>query len=131
MNQEFRQAIAMLKQTNECFQNGHTSAVAHANTREAALIAAMNALARTFGVKLAPVSRIDGRGELHITARDGDKDPRLGCGRFGGPFATLLNSANPRTGIAPGAVLDSESGWCYVNHFEIEKLVLRYFEENK
>ncbi|KVP97045.1 hypothetical protein WJ97_14600 [Burkholderia ubonensis] len=131
MNNEFRQAIAVLKQTNEDFKNGHTSSVAHANSREAALMAALPALARTFGVKLASMHRIDARGELHIVARDGDKDPRLGGGRFGGPFATLLNTANPRTGIAPGAVLDSESGWCYMNHFDVEKLVLRYFDENK
>lgn len=131
MNQEFRQAIAMLKQANECFANGTTSSIAHSHTREAALMAALQALARTFGVKLATVGRIDARGELHIVAQDGDRDPKLGCGRFGGPFATLLNTGNPRCGVAPGAYLDSESGWCYMNHFDVEKLVLRYYEENK
>lgn len=126
MNKEFRQAIAVLNQTNEDFANGHTSSVAHANTRQAAILAAVRFMAKSFGVQLAPMHAIDANGEISIVALDGDRDPSLGCGRFGGPFAALLNTANPRTGVMPGATLCSESGWCRLNHFEAEKLVIGY-----
>lgn len=130
MNQNFRQAIAELNNVNEDFQAGRISSVSHAHAREAALIAAMNALAEQFGVKLAPMHGIDARGDLHIVALDADKDPRLGSGHYGYEFAELLNTARPRTGIAYNAVLYAESGWCYLNHFEVERLVQRFFAEH-
>lgn len=128
MNKEFRQAIAVLRQTNEDFKAGQTTAVAHGHARSAAICAAVIAMARSFGVKLKPIGGIDARGELNITAAKEVEDGTAGCGRFGGPFAELLNAANVRTGIAPPAHLDSESGWCIINHFDAENMVLRYAE---
>lgn len=124
LNQEFRQAIAVLKQTNEDFRNGHTTSVAHARTREAALRAALTALARHHGVLLAYVRGIDGNGEFRIAAvtKKGD-NPAHGCAPFGPAFTALLNTAKPRTGIIPCA-LSPDNGWCYLNHFEVERLVL-------
>lgn len=129
MNQNFRQAIADHQATTTAFKQGKQSSFEHAHARETALIAAITALAVEFGVSLLPMYRIDGNGELHIVARDGDKDPRLGCGKFGEQFVTLLNTANPRTGTVPRA-LSSDDGWCYVNHFGIEGIVLRYSNDN-
>lgn len=128
MNKEFRQAIAVLRQTTADFNAGTTSAVAHGHARGAAICAAVIAMACSFGVKLKPIGGIDSRGELNITAAKAVEDGTAGCGRFGGPFAELLNAANVRTGMAPPAQLDSESGWCILNHFEAEKMVLRYAE---
>jgi len=127
MNKEFRQAIAMLNATNEDFRGGTTTSVAHANTREAALIAGITAMARSFGVHLKPIHRIDARGELSIVALDKDKPSNIGCGKFGQKFTEWLNTAKPRTGIVP-CNLSSDAGWCYINHFEVEKMVLRYSE---
>jgi hypothetical protein len=128
MNEKFCRAIADLKQVHEDFTAGRLSPVAHGAAREAAIIDALEALADTLGVKLQKMHRIDANGELHITALDGDKDPRLGCGQFGWRFAALLNlAASPRTGVIP-CDLQPEAGWCYINHFAAEKLVLRYFE---
>lgn len=126
MNKEFRQAIAVLRQTNEDFAAGTTSAVAHGHARGAAICAAVVAMARSFGVKLKPIGGIDSRGELSITAAKAVEDGTAGCGRFGGPFAELLNAANVRTGVNPPAHLDSESGWCIINHFSAENMVLQY-----
>jgi hypothetical protein len=127
MNEKFRQAIADLKKAHEDFFAGRLSPVAHGAARETAIIDALEVLAETLGVKLQKMHRIDANGELHITALDGDKDPRLGCGQFGWRFAALLNLAKPRTGVIPCDLLP-EAGWCYINHFAAEKLVLRYFE---
>jgi hypothetical protein len=126
MNKEFHQAIAVLKQTTEDFSKGHTTAVAHGHARGAAICAAVIAMARSFGVKLNPLGGIDACGELSITAAKAVPDGMAGCGRFGGPFAELLNAANARTGSSPPAHLHSESGWCMLNHFDAEKMVLRY-----
>jgi len=130
MNQEFRDAIAALKQTTDDFNNGRVKSVPHSHARRTALIAAFQALAGICGVKLQPISDIDGNGELRVVALDGDKDPRLGAGRFGDAFVALLNTARPRTGAFGSTTLDALAGWCYVNHFEAEKMVLRYAESN-
>lgn len=130
MNNEFRSAIAMLTATNEDFGAGTTSPVAHANTRQAALSAALKFMAKSFGVTLQPITGIDARGELHLVALDGDRPPSLGCGKFGKKFAAWLNTANPRTGVSPGATITEDGGWCYLNHFSAEKMVLAYFNEN-
>jgi hypothetical protein len=128
MNKEFRQAVAVLRQTNEDFKAGQTTAVAHGHARGAAICAAVVAMARSFGVKLKAIGGIDARGELNITAAKAVEDGTAGSGRFGGPFAELLNASNVRTGVAPPAHLDSESGWCIINHFDAESMVLRYAE---
>lgn len=126
MNKEFRQSIAVLKQTTEDFASGHTTAVAHASARSAAICAAVKAMARSFGVQLGPLS-IDSLGELSVVAVRAGAAGLPGCGQFGGPFAARLNTANPRTGVQYGsAQLHSQSGWCKINHFDAEKLVLEY-----
>lgn len=51
-------------------------------------------------------------------------DPQYGCGHFGKRFADLLNQYNPRTGLSPSATLLPESGWCRMNHFDAERVVL-------
>jgi hypothetical protein len=127
MNEKFRQAIADLKQVHEEFAAGRVSSVEHGATRAAAIITALEALADMLGVRLQEMHAIDSRGELHLTALDGDKDPRLGCGKFGWRLAALLNLANPRTGTVP-CELTQDAGWCFINHFAAETLVLRYFE---
>ncbi len=127
MNDKFCHAISDLKQVHEDFQAGRVSPVEHGAKRETAIITALEALADSLGVQLQKMHSIDARGELHITALDGDKDPRLGSGKFGWRFAALLNLAKPRTGVIP-CDLTPDAGWCYVNHFAAEKLVLRYYE---
>ncbi len=129
MNTEFRQAIAVLQQVNEDFSKGHTSAVAHGHTRAAAISAALTYMAKSFGVQLQSPGLIDGNGEFNLVALDGDRDPRLGCGRFGEKYVGWLNTAKPRTGVLP-STLCADNGWCRMNHFEAERMVLAYFEAN-
>lgn len=130
MSKPFGDAIAALKQTTSDFNNGRVTSVPHSVARKTALIAAVHALAGICGVKLQHIHDIDTRGELRVVALDGDKDPRQGCGHYGEQFVTLLNTARPRTGTFGTTTLDARSSWCYINHFDAEKMVLRYAESH-
>lgn len=121
----FQTAVAALDKANAEFTAGRLRPVPHSRAREAALCEALVQMAASLGCELDQPISIDSRGELRcITKGRGPWD--AGSGRYGTEFAAWLNSANPRTGVAPGAHLLPESGWCYLNHFEAEKLVQRY-----
>lgn len=122
MNREFRQAIAVLKQVNEDFKAGRTSSVAHSTTREAAIRAAIQALARSFGIKKLQAARIDSRGDLELSL--GVEAERK---TFGARFSALLNKAKP-SGPCGAIILLPESSHCRLNHFQAEKMVLEYME---
>lgn len=115
MSTEFKQAIADLNQANAAFAAGTLKSVQHGDAREAALCKAVIALAATLNSTLEPVTRIDTRGELRIV------------GTFSEDFAKALNAhCKPRTGVFPGAVMTAGQSWCYVNHFDAERLVQAY-----
>lgn len=119
MNKQFKQAIAALNQTNEAFAAGLISPVEHGDRREAALAGALVGMASQFGVQLKSTRYIDARGDMSLVAK----------GAYGARFAALLNTANPRCGIAPGAVLCGLATWCYMNHFDVERLVQRFYQQ--
>lgn len=117
MNKHFQQAIAALNQTNEAFQAGLISSVQHGDQREAALAAALAGMAATFQVTFKGGRYIDSRGEFRLAS--------TGC--FGKRFADLLNTAKPRCGVYGVAILTQEATWCFINHFEVERLVQRFY----
>lgn len=130
MDNEFLNAVKALEGTTEAFNSGRIGSWPHAHQREAALCKALTAMANTLGVVIEAPTAIDSRGEVRVvTARGAQGAP--GAAPFGAEFSVWLNTANPRTGVAPGAVLLPESGWCYLNHFNVENLVRRYAETLK
>lgn len=123
--QAFLVAVAALDKANAEFAAGRLKSVPHSREREKSLIEALVQMAASLGCALEHPISIDSRGELRvITKGKGFHD--AGSGPYGEAFVGWLNTANPRTGVAPGAHLFAESGWCNVNHFEVEKLVQRY-----
>lgn len=126
MSAAFREAAAALHAANQQFAAGDLSPLAHSRARETALIAGLVALAADFGVTLQCPSAIDSRGELAITAVHPDgRSPEMGCGEFGS-LSEILNRHNPRQGIAPGPWLGERSGWCHMNHFDAERMILEH-----
>lgn len=128
MQTEFLTAARALTAANAQFKAGQSNSVAHSRLREAAIAQALNALATTQGVRLETPLQIDSRGEFRIVALQ----PKAGLcwpstGTYGSEFAKMLNRHNPRTGVQAGASLLPESGWCYLNHFDAERLVLEHF----
>jgi hypothetical protein len=118
MNTELKQAISKLKAAHTKFATGMLKPVQHGDARAAALIKGVLALAKGLGVTLAPIYQIDARGEMRIVAKGG---------MFGEEFSSALNThCNPRQGSTPGATLSARSTWCYINHFDIEKLVMAF-----
>jgi len=121
MNKHFIKAVAALTQANEAFQAGLISAMDHSSRREAALAAAMHAIAATFGVTFKNARYINSLGEFTLCATK----------PYGQGLSALLNTANPRCGVLPGAVLTPEASWCYMNHFDVERLVRRVHAQQK
>lgn len=111
---DFTDAVQELRTTAEQFARGEIKALPYSRLREDALGKALDSLAKMFDVELEHPLHIDSRGEFRIVT----------TGSFGG-LAELLNRHSPRTGIRPGAVLlpDTNGGWCYMGHFDVERLV--------
>lgn len=126
MSNAFQAAVAELIQAKQDFDTGLLKSVPYADVRGNALCRAVMELARIFGVELNTLHGIDSRGELHLSVINVEQPGGLFCGYFGTKFAELLNAANVRTGIQPPAHLHDRSGWCIINHFEAENMVLRY-----
>lgn len=114
-----------LDAVNKAFAAGQLSSVEHSRKRESALCEALVQMAQSLGCDLELPISIDSRGELRIVTK-GKGLREAGSGQYGLAFSEWLNTANPRTGVQPGAHLLPESGWCYLNHFEAERLVQRY-----
>jgi hypothetical protein len=117
------QAVQALASVHSRFASNEIKSVEHANLRAACLANALRELAGIFGVTLKLPLQIDSLGEYSIVAmpRDGSS-PLYGCGPFG-EFAAILSSYRPRTGSGPCAALLPESGWCIMNHFDVERMV--------
>lgn len=129
MTSAFEIAVQALQDTNAKFADGKALAVPHSVARAKAIGEALTALAAEFGVTIAGPLHIDSRGEFMLTAKDpADTTPRPVTGKFGAELASILNEHNPRQGVAPGPFLHADSGWCYMNHFDAERLVLQRYE---
>jgi hypothetical protein len=117
------QEIAALAGIHARFAALEIKSVEHADLRGPCLATALSELAAVHGVTLQLPMHIDSRGEFRIVALNPDgTSPLYGSGPFG-DFATVLNLYRPRTGIFAGATLLPESGWCYMNHFDVERMV--------
>lgn len=105
--------------------------LAIAKARETALKNALLAMGQELGVELEP-TLIDTRGEISVIAIAQDAGARRhgACGQYGEAFASWLNRIPVRTGSVStqGHVL-AENGWCRANHFEVERLVRLYADE--
>jgi hypothetical protein len=122
----FLQEMQALAQAEAKFHAGETKPVPFSREREQHLGIALRELAASYGVRLEGPFHIDTNGEYRVVALPEGKDSaKMGCGHYGEAFAALLNPHRPRQGAMgyPPATLHADSGWCYVNHFEIERLL--------
>ncbi len=128
---KFNELVSELKAAHLQFERGAMKPVPFANQRERILAAALDTLAADCGVRLQMPLQIDSRGEFSIVAVHEDgRNTTYGCGPYGAEFAALLNQHKPRTGTLPGDVLP-ENGWCYMNHFEVERMVCKVFDQTQ
>lgn len=124
----YEAALQKLQAANDAFAEGDLKGLDHSRAREAALSEALVSLAKGYGVKLNPDGSryIDSNGEFNIYAVS-ESQPAThwdkATGRYG-EFAAVLNAHSPRTGILRGALLSEGSSWCYMNHFDVEKMVV-------
>ncbi len=105
--------------------------LAIAKAREAALKDALLAMGHELGVELKPAS-IDALGEIPVlaVAKDIATRSRGACGQYGEDFAAWLNHIPVRTGtVSTQGHVTSQQGWCWANHFDVERLVRLYADE--
>lgn len=120
-----RAETAALVAAQEKFAAGELTSVGFSDIRKQHLAAAVYALAKCFGVSLQQPLQIDSRGDFSVVVmpKEGLPAGHGAAGHFG-DFAAVLNQYQPRTGTVPGSTLCAENGWCYLNHFSAEKMVL-------
>ncbi len=93
--------------------------VALGNAREAAIVEGLNALAETFGKKIA-FTYIHSDGDLKFNIEGADR----GNGEFGPDLAAYLSKVPTRSGIeASERTVLPENNWLWINHFAAEKLL--------
>lgn len=102
---------------NQFFKRNEITSLEHSRVREKALIQAVESMAICYGTQLKHIVGIDSRGEISMVC-DGSK-------QYGERFAAALSHFNTRTGALPlKRHVIPENSWCYMNHFEAEKMVL-------
>lgn len=123
---------AILANIQEAKQNPNVSPYQYARIRETALIDALCTMASDFKVSLLKPTQIDSNGELSVISvyldEAGNPKPSnyFGCAAYGPEFASILSKYSPRTGYAPASSIDESNGWCYMNHFDVERMVSDY-----
>jgi tape measure domain-containing protein len=129
----FQSAATALIEAKQSFESGALTPVAFRDLREPALIKALTAMAAEMGVTLRQPCQINSNGEISVVAEQAAPSGpnRDACGSYGESFAAALSKHHPRTGVVPMAVVPPDNGWCYLNHFEAEKMVLDYFDQQK
>lgn len=130
-SQEAINKVRELATIQEKFLRGEISSLDHSRLRESLLIDALMAVAASDGARIQRPISIDSRGDIAVMASPdiGSKVPGS-VGKFGAAFAQRLNKHSPRTGSAAygyNAVMEANSGWCHLNHFSVERLVLEAY----
>lgn len=127
----FIATMNQLQEVKNKWLRGELNPWQYSRERERLLRVALTAMAEEMGVKLKPVGNINVNGEVLISAATAEENPKYPatCGQFGEQFARMLNACNPRCGVTPGAIMHAASGWCYIHHFMIERMVMRHYAE--
>jgi hypothetical protein len=126
----FLQAVQTLIAANEQFAAGEIKSIQLKDIREAQLAIALRTMAADLGVQLREPVQIDSNGEYSVVSvrTDGTSPPWGDAGGvFSAEFCAALNRHNPRCGVAPGAVLVPENGWCRLHHLSAEKMVTEHY----
>lgn len=121
MTPKLKAAIGALQLAHAEFAKGALSSSDHSRARETAIADGLLSLAESHGTVLEGPLHIDSRGEFRIVVPC--PSPGVRSPGYGKEFADALTRHNARTGIAPGAHLLPESSWCYLNHFDAERLL--------
>lgn len=118
-----RDFLLVVDLMNEELANAELSPVDRGRIRGHWLFKSLEALALVHGTELKGPMHIDSSGEFSIQGGPGSDGVGFNTSRPLGAFAAVLNDYSPRTGVQPGAILSETSSWCYMNHFQVERMV--------
>ena len=121
MTERLRDALLVLRALDT---SSTLSPLAKAAARGGALTEGLQALAAEYG-KEADVSGINARGEFSFSVIGPEgRGPGRPSGQYGEELAAWLSTVPRRTGVAmTSAAVMPENGWCWVNHFDAERLL--------
>lgn len=119
-----RDFLLVVDLMNEELANAELSPVDRGHVRGLWLFKSLEALALVYGTELKGPMHIDSRGEFSIQGGPGSGGLGFNTSQPLGAFAAVLNDYRPRTGVQPGAILSETSSWCYMNHFDVERMVV-------
>jgi hypothetical protein len=124
-------AVTQLDEAGVQFEQKEIKSVPFSQIRGSLMSQGLAALGHYYDVPLEKYMGIDSRGDIAITV---DQKSDQACivnlfnqsKVFGEAFSSLLNEHRPRTGDGSGAnKMDENSCWCFLNHFEAEKMLRR------
>lgn len=125
MSRPFLEIMADLADCHKQFMECKITPLEHGSRRGTLLAEALNSVADECGVHLKQPLQINANGEFSIVSlKHVDANPEHGCGPYGDAFAEFVTTAKPRAGAVRGITMSATDGWCYVNHFDVEKALL-------
>ncbi len=129
---ELRRLIGQLGVLQRQADEGKVSPLGAGRLREGLLSKGLRILAAEAGIELREPLQINANGEYAVIAEMTDPSLRsMGAsGPYGAAFAALLRRFDTRTGqfAVKGHVLP-ENGWCWMNHFEVERMLTSLAQE--
>ena len=84
-------------------------------SRAHALADGLVRLGAKFGIAFAGPLHINSRGEINLTVADGKT--------YGSELADIIRANNARCGAFPGAHIHELNTWCYMHHFNVQKML--------
>lgn len=96
-----------------------------ARERETRLAQGLRDLAAKHGKTFKEPLAIDSRGEFNLFIELDPPRPGFpgACGQYGDSLAAIISPHSPRCGMAPGAHIDGQQGWCMMHHFDVERML--------
>lgn len=115
---DLEQLIEQLDESERQRVGGQASPLAAGRKREEILVKGLQLVGQAHGVKFKEPLGIDSRGDFMLSL-----DSAGQSNRFGPTLVGVLNRFSPRCGLVAGTILLESSSWCYMNHFEVERLL--------
>ena len=83
--------------------------------RGAALAEGLVRLGAKFGISFEGPLHINSRGEINLTVADGKT--------YGSELADIIRANSARCGAFQGAHIHELNTWCYMHHFNVQKML--------
>lgn len=121
--------VLLLRAAKEKFLSRELSPIGYKDERETHLASALRAMAECCGMTLEDPLHVNSNGEFSLVVANPKGPARwYGSPPFGESFASYLTAHHARTGFPGPNTIDPSNGWCYLNHFDAERMVNAFYD---